>query len=172
MRQGFLTSAGGLAVLIAVASLTAATTTVAAETWTLPRTADGQPDLQGVWSFGTITPLERPRSLGAKAFFTDEEAASYEKEENRRQNRDLIDPKEGGLNYPPGGVIPYNEVWYERGTKVVKSKRTSLIVDPPDGRRGRGERSCARRSNATLSVDIPTPTRGKIDLCRNVASWG
>jgi hypothetical protein len=134
MRQRFLTSTAGLAVLIAVASQTAATTTVAAETWTTPRTADGQPDLQGVWSFGTLTPLERPRSLGAKAFFTDEEAANYEKEENRRQNRDLINPKEGGLNYPPGGVIPYNEVWYERGTKVVKSKRTSLIVDPPDGR--------------------------------------
>jgi hypothetical protein len=134
MRQRFLTSTGGLAVLIAVASLMAAATTVAAETWTLPRTADGQPDLQGVWSFGTLTPLERPRSLGAKAFFTEEEAANYEKEENRRQNRDLISPKDGGLNYPPGGVIPYNEVWYERGTKVVKSKRTSLIVDPPDGR--------------------------------------
>jgi hypothetical protein len=127
MRQRFLTSTGGLAVLIAVASLMAVTTTVAAQTGTLP-------DLQGLWSFGTLTPLERPRSLGAKAFFTDEEAANYEKEENRRQNRDLINPKEGGLNYPPGGVVPYNEVWYERGTKVVKSKRTSLIVDPPDGR--------------------------------------
>jgi hypothetical protein len=133
MSRGCLTSTSGLAVLIAIASLTAATS-VAAETWTLPRAADGRPDLQGVWSFATITPLERPRSLGAKAFFTDEEAANYEKEENRRQNRDLINPKEGGLNYPAGGVIPYNEVWYERGSKVVKSKRTSLIVDPPDGR--------------------------------------
>jgi hypothetical protein len=100
----------------------------------VPRTADGQPDLQGIWDFRTITPLERPRSLGSKAFFTDEEAAKFEQEENRRQNRDLIDPKVGGLNYPPGGVIPYNEVWYDRGDKVVKTKRTSLIVDPPDGR--------------------------------------
>jgi hypothetical protein len=141
MNQRFLTSSGVLAVLIAVTCLPpvpiigqAGSSAAAAETWTLPRMADGQPDLQGVWDFGTLTPLERPRSVGAKEFFTDEEAANPERQESRRQNRDLINPKEGGLNYPPGGVVPYNEVWYERGTKVVKSKRTSLIVDPPNGR--------------------------------------
>jgi hypothetical protein len=128
MSRRFLTSTGGLAILVAM------TATVAAETWSVPRTADGQPDLQGVWDFRTITPLERPRSLAGKAFFTDAEAADFERQENRRQNRDLIDPKQGGLNYPPGGVVPYNEFWYDRGNKVVKSKRTSLIVDPPDGR--------------------------------------
>jgi hypothetical protein len=106
----------------------------AAETWTAPRTADGQPDLQGIWDFRTITPLQRPAALGDKEFFTDEEAAAFEHDENRRQNRDLIDPKVGGLNYPAGGVVPYNEVWYDRGNKVVKTKRTSLIVDPPNGR--------------------------------------
>src|SRR6267142_1274484 len=136
MSHRFHTSVDGLAVVIAVALLAPVPvqTTVAAETWTLPRTPDGQPDLQGVWDFRTITPLERPKELGTKEFFTDLEAANFEKEENRRQNRDLIDPKQGGLNYPAGGVVPYNEVWYERGDKVVKSKRTSLIVDPPDGR--------------------------------------
>jgi hypothetical protein len=99
-----------------------------------PRTPDGQPDLQGVWDFRTITPLERPKELGTKAFFTAEEAAKYEHEENRRQNRDLIDPKQGGALYPAGGVVPYNEFWYDRGSKVAGTKRTSLIVDPPDGR--------------------------------------
>jgi hypothetical protein len=108
---------------------------IGAGTWTVPRTADGQPDLQGVWDYRTITPLQRPRALGSKAFFTDDQdAANFEREENRRQNRDLIDPKVGGLNYPPGGVVPYNEVWYDRGNKVVRTKRTSLIIDPPDGR--------------------------------------
>ena len=98
------------------------------------RTADGQPDLQGVWDFKTITPFERPGALGNKQVLSDEEAAGFEAEENRRQNRDLIDPAKGGVNYPAGGVVPYNEFWYDRGNKIVGSKRTSLIVDPVDGR--------------------------------------
>jgi hypothetical protein len=140
-----LTSTGGPALAIVAAFLapvpvagqsasSPAKTTAAAENWKVPRTADGQPDLQGVWDFRTITPMQRPGALGTKAYFTDEEAANFEREENRRQNRDLIDPKVGGLNYPAGGVVPYNEFWYDRGNKVVKTKRTSLIVDPPDGR--------------------------------------
>src|SRR5215469_2964578 len=101
---------------------------------TAPRTPDGHPDLSGVWDYRTITPLERPKELGNKAFFTAEEAARYEKQENERQNRDLIDPEQGGLQYPPGGVVPYNEFWYDRGNKVSGTRRTSLIVDPPNGR--------------------------------------
>jgi hypothetical protein len=99
-----------------------------------PRTPFGQPDLQGVWDFRTITPLERPKALGTNAFFTAQEAAKYEQEENRRQNRDLIDPKQGGSQYPAGGVVPYNEFWYDRGNKIEGTKRTSLIVNPADGR--------------------------------------
>ena len=107
---------------------------VAAKPWTPPRTPWGQPDLQGVWDYRTITPLERPIALSGKQFLTDDEAATFEREENRRQNRDLIDPEKGGLQYPPCGVVPYNEFWYDRGNTVVGSRRTSLIVDPPDGR--------------------------------------
>ena len=75
--------------------------------WTPARTLDGQIDLEGVWDFSTITPLERPNGLD-KATFTDAEAANFEREENLRQNRDLIDPKKGGAQYLPGSVIPYN----------------------------------------------------------------
>jgi hypothetical protein len=102
--------------------------------WTPARTPDGQIDIEGVWDFSTITPLERPAGLEDKATFTAAEAASFEREENLRQNRDLIDPKKGGLQYLPGSVIPYNEFWYERGNRIVGTRRTSLIVDPPDGR--------------------------------------
>jgi hypothetical protein len=106
----------------------------AAQTWTPPRTADGQYDLQGLWDFSTITPLERPEALADKPVLTEAEAQAFEEAENRRQNRDLIDPAKGGVQYPPGGVVPYNEFWYERGSNVVETRRTSLIIDPPDGR--------------------------------------
>jgi hypothetical protein len=145
MSHRFLTSTSCLIIVMAAAWLApipasgqasppAAKATAGEKSWTPPRTADGKPDLQGVWDFRTITPMERPAALGTKAFFTDEEAAAFEKEENRRQNRDLIDPEAGGLMYPPGGVVPYNEFWYDRGDKTVGTRRTSLIVDPPNGR--------------------------------------
>jgi hypothetical protein len=101
-----------------------------------PRTAWGDPDLQGVWTYKTITPLQRPLELAGRQVLTEEEAAAFEQDENRRLNRDLVDPAKGGYIYPPeseGGVVPYNDFWYDRGTQVVASRRTSLIVDPPDG---------------------------------------
>lgn len=130
---------GTLAAVIAVLSLAPVSVagqapTAAAKTWTPTRTPDGQPDLQGVWTFKTITPLERPKELAGKPVLTDEEVAAFEAQENRRQNRDLIDSAKGGLNYVPGGVVPYNEFWYDRGNKMTGSRRTSLVVDPPDGR--------------------------------------
>src|SRR5947207_8178890 len=128
-----------LVIVIAVVSLAPVSVagqgpTAAAKRWTPPRTPDGQPDLQGIWEFATITPLERPSELAGKQVFTTEEAAKFEVEQNRRENRDLIDPEKGGSVYPPGAVVPYNEFWYDRGTKVIATRRTSLIVNPPDGR--------------------------------------
>lgn len=96
-------------------------------------TEHGVPDLQGTYTFRTITPLQRPPELAGKETLTPEEAEEWEAYENRRQNRDLIIDSVGGAGYPPG-VISYNEFWYERGKETVADRRTSLIYDPPNGR--------------------------------------
>ena len=120
------------------------------------RTAWGDPDLQGVWDFRTITPMERPLELAGRHLLTAEEAASYEARENQRQNRDLVDPEKGGAIYPPaseGGVVPYNEFWYDRGSSLAEGGRTSLIVDPPDGRIPTLKPGAARQGRE-VSADI------------------
>ena len=99
-----------------------------AKSWTPPRTPDGQPDLQGLWTNATLTPLERPTDLAGKQFLTEQEAKEFAK---RALNDVDADRRDGG------GVTDvnraYNEFWRERGN-VTPDRRTSLIVDPPDGR--------------------------------------
>ena len=103
------------------------------------RTPDGQPDISGIFTFRTLTPLERPAALAGRETLSAEEAAAFEASERVRLNRDLFDPIEGApsAGYQPraeGGVLSYNEFWYERGIELTSDKRTSLVVDPPDGR--------------------------------------
>jgi hypothetical protein len=102
---------------------------VSPKKWTTPRTPDGQPDLQGIWTNATITPFERPRELAGKEYFTEQEAAEYEKKVVAANDRDRrsTDPIAD-----VGGA--YNEFWFDRGTKVVPTRRTSIVVDPADGR--------------------------------------
>lgn len=104
-----------------------------AQAFEIPRTEYGVPDLQGTYTYRTLTPLNRPRELADKATLTEAEAIEWQEFENRRQNRDLIIDSVGGASYPPG-VISYNEFWYERGIETIADRRTSLIYDPPDGR--------------------------------------
>jgi hypothetical protein len=90
-----------------------------------PRTWFGDPDLQGVWSTATITPLQRPDDLAGKEFLTPQEAA--EREARIASTRVDAPPRDGD----PG---TYNQIWFDRGTKMGKNMRTSLIIDPPDGK--------------------------------------
>ena len=91
----------------------------------LPRTLDDRPDLQGVWHFNTTTPLQRPERLENKALYTEEEHASLVARAAEFKPWD---------NQPPeGSVGSYNQFWWDRGGPV-SDRRTSLIVDPADGR--------------------------------------
>jgi len=122
-RPGLLVVA--LTLLFPVASQAQTAAAKTARQSAVPRTADGRPDLQGTWDFRTITPLERPNALSGKQRLTDEEAADLE--EQAAQDRVDRRPAAGD----PG---TYNQFWFDRGTKVIGDKRTSLITDPPDGR--------------------------------------
>ena len=114
-------------VIVSLAVIPAAgqTSHGAAKAWKPPSTPDGRPDLQGLWNNTTLTPLERPRNLAGKEFFTDEEAAAYA---NGIVQKRAQDPNDGAND------VADPTVWWERPTKVVATRRTSLIVDPPDGR--------------------------------------
>lgn len=95
-----------------------------AEPYQMPRTPWGHPDLQGMWNNGTTTPLERPADLAGREFFTDEEQAARAKEVATRAERRPEDPR-------ADVELAYNNEWWERGAPLL---RTSLIIDPPDGR--------------------------------------
>jgi hypothetical protein len=100
--------------------------------WTPGKTPDGQPDLQGIWTNNTLTALERPAQFQGKAVVTAKEAAEYEKQLVEGRNRDRRDP-----NADVDVGQAYNELFFDMGTKLARvdgTVRTSMIVDPADGR--------------------------------------
>jgi hypothetical protein len=96
---------------------------VKSKAWTAPRTPWGHPDLQGLWSNATTTPLERPVEFANKPFLSDEEFAAVNQRVVDRRNTDQA-PRAGD----PG---TYNEFWWERGTLL---KQTAIIIEPADGK--------------------------------------
>jgi hypothetical protein len=105
------------------------------------KTPWGHPDLQGVWDFRTVTPMERPVELGDKAVLSAKEAAEFEQRAVASRNADEKRGSQATARRQVNGTLEtedlslaYNDFWWDRGTKVVGTRRTSLIVDPPNGR--------------------------------------
>jgi len=128
MRSQVLAAIGTMSAmgLIAIAGAQDGAGSGAGETFNVPRTPWGHPDLQGVWDYRTITPLQRDPALGDREFFTEEEVAEME---GRAADR---------MDKPPTEETPANLVhaqyWTDPGRFVDESRRTSLIIEPANGR--------------------------------------
>lgn len=97
-----------------------------AKTWKAARTPWGHPDLEGLWNNSTITPLERPKEFAGREFMTEDEVRKADRAaETRYDDR----PSDAAADVDAA----YNQFWWERG-KTVGTRRTSLVVDPSDGR--------------------------------------
>ncbi len=126
----------------------------------VPRTPWGHPDLQGTWDYRTITPLERAREIGTREFYTEEEKKALEERAGRR------------MDGPPEEIRPgltHAQYWTDPGRFVADGYRTSLIVDPPDGRipplTAEGRARQARAPNRNNTVNASWLDRGNQERC-------
>jgi len=138
MMGGFMRSLSKTLLPIAIAALSFVSVegqapkkaTAPVKKSTVPKTPWGDPDLQGVWNDATSTPLQRPGGVGSKDTLNDEEAAEFQQQLANDLSRDRRD---GGPEVDVNRA--YNEHWMDsRRLKITADRRTSLIVDPPDGR--------------------------------------
>ena len=145
MKHHFLAGLSAALAVVVLAPLPAA----GQDSWTAPRTVDGQPDLQGVWSNNSATPFERPEQLADKAQLTDEEVAELEQRARELFNGETdaafggavfqaalaaaenYQSRDGATSETPKGTGNYNQFWL---VDREFDNRTSLVVDPPDGR--------------------------------------
>jgi hypothetical protein len=122
---GLVMAAAAVSAVVALDAQSAPARPAAPKPYTA-KTSWGDPDLQGVWDYKTITPVERPAAMGDRQFLNDEEVARLEGNAAKR------------LDSPPDENTPANLVhapyMTDPGRKVDEDRRTSLIVDPPDGR--------------------------------------
>ena len=139
MSYRFLACVGALAALLAApVPGQNARTAAKSKTAAIPRAPDGHPDLQGVWTNATITPLERPAKFAGRPTISDAEATAYEKSEDA-ELKAQDGQSDGPLIAAAGssGTGGYNVLFVDRGTELERVdgvKRTSLIIDPPDGK--------------------------------------
>jgi hypothetical protein len=134
--------------------------------WTPSHTAWGDPDLQGIWDNHSITPLERPAQFAGREFLTPQEVAELEKKA-RDENTD-----EARFENPERDVeAAYNDFWWDRATSVVKTHRTSLIVDPPDGRLPPLIPAARDRQGETELQRRPLRATGGFEAGRGADSW-
>jgi hypothetical protein len=136
-----------LAALAILAISASAQAPAAKKSWTMPRTPDGHPDFQGVWTNATLTPMERPAQFAGKPTVSDADARAYEK--NDLTTNDIDDPKAPLLaRAGSAGTGGYNNLFIDRGSELARVdgvKRTSLIIDPPDGKTPRAARAPSQR---------------------------
>ncbi|MYH29810.1 MAG: hypothetical protein F4137_13365 [Acidobacteria bacterium] len=168
----------GLLTIVAIVAL--APTPVAAQGG-VPPTPWGHPDLQGVWDFRTITPMERPEDRAEQEFLTAEEAAELEQaaldriadlaaRPARRTEADPSGNVDRGVDGAPGS---YNNFWFDRGTSAVSTNRTSLVVDPPSGRipaltaEAQARRDALAEARRNTGPHQPTPGGWVDDLGAN-----
>ena len=133
MSCRYLASLGALAVIL-TAPLPAHAQAKAKKA--IPHTVDGHPDLQGTWTNATLTPMERPAEFAGKATLSDVEARAYEKKDLETND---IDKPDAPLLARAGSAETggYNNLFIDRGSELARVdgvKRTSLIIDPPDGK--------------------------------------
>ena len=128
MDRGYL---GTLSWVLTLAILGPLSVAGQSSQWTVPRTPWGHPDLTGTYTNKTITPVQRPVALANREFLTKEEMVRLERDRVER-NRRLNEPQAREEAPGDGGIVAYNNFWLDGGTRPTG--RTSLIIDPPNGR--------------------------------------
>ena len=163
MSHRLRTSLSTVAAVVVIVSLSAVPAVAQSDA---PRTAWGQPDLQGVWDFRSITPLQRPERLENQEFLTEEEAAELEQAAVARDAAAW--DREARRTEAGGNVGAYNNFWMDRGQKAVGTRRTSLIVDPPNGRMPEQTTAAQQRAGVRRDYRREHPADGPEDFSNGV----